>query len=253
MIDTPLRAIVWDFDNTLVDTRARNLSVTRRIIRDITDREPDEFPVLRSQRDYDIAIHGLQNWQEFYRVHFELTADLTRAAGRLWTPYQFEDETPTVWFEGIAAVVRALAPLPQAIVSMNTRDNIEAALASERLRSAFELVVGCGEVGYERQKPWPDGLLHCLETLTGLEPGTALYVGDHPVDAQCAANANRELEGRDRDLRVVAVGASYGTAGPTVGWPVEPRFRAEEPGDVLEIAGLGRALADFSGARAADT
>ena len=196
MIDQPLRAIVWDFDNTLIDSRARNLAVTRKIIFTVTGRDADDFPVLRTQRAYDIAIHGLQNWQEFYRVHFRLTPDLVRAAGRLWTPFQLEDETPTAWFDGIAAVVRALAPLPQAIFSMNTRDNIQAALAAERLESSFDLVIGCGEVGSERQKPWPDGLLHCLETLTGLESGTVLYVGDHPVDAECAANANLELERR---------------------------------------------------------
>ncbi len=236
MIRPPLHAIIWDFDNTLVDTRDRNRSVTRRIIRDVTGRDPDDFAPLRSQRAYDLAIHRNQNWQDLYRLEFRMTPDLIQAAGRLWTAYQFEDSTPTAWFEGIVEVVREFEDRPQAIVSMNTRDNIEAALRVVGLECAFQLVIGCGEVGYRRQKPQPDGLLHCLETLTELEGGTVMYIGDHPVDAECAANANAELERRQVELRVTAVAATYGSAGPDEGWPIEPDFRARTPHEVLEIA-----------------
>jgi len=236
MIRPPLHAIVWDFDNTLVDTRDRNRSVTRRILRTVTGRDPDEFHPLRSQEAYDLAIHRNQNWQDLYRLEFGLGPDLIRAAGRLWTDYQLEDTTPTCWFEEIADVVLAFADRPQAIVSMNTRLNIEAALRAVGLETIFDLIIGCGEVGFQRQKPEPDGLLHCLERLTELGGGTVLYVGDHPVDSECAANANAELERRQVELRVVSVGASYGSAGPHDGWPVEPDFRARTPSEVLEIA-----------------
>jgi len=237
MIRPPLHAIVWDFDNTLVDTRDRNRSVTRRIVSEITGRDPDEFTLLRSQCAYDLAIHRLQNWQDLYRLEFGMAPDLIRAAGGMWTAYQREDSTPAPWFEGMAEVVRALGDRPQAIVSMNTRGNIDAALREAGLESHFQLIIGCEEVSYQRQKPAPDGLLYCLEVFTELEAGTVLYIGDHPVDAECAANANQELERRRVELRVTAVAAGYGSDAPHEGWPVEPHFRIDAPLEVLTIAG----------------
>jgi len=238
MIEPPLAAIVWDFDNTLVDTRARNRSVTRRIVETVTGRPADEFPVLAEQNAYDSATYELQNWQDLYRIGFDLSRDQIRAAGRLWTGYHTEDPTPTMWFDGIVSVIRSLEDWPQAIVSMNTQANIRAALDLAGLESLFGLVVGSEDVGYERQKPNADGLLHCVDTLTNADEGTVLYVGDHPVDAQCAANANEELERRGNRLRVAAVGAAYATGGLFDDWPVRPHFHARSPRDVLSIAGV---------------
>jgi len=231
----PVRAIVWDFDNTLVDTRARNRSVTRRIIESLTGRDADEYPALRTQDAYDRATHRTQNWQDLYRVHFGLDADAVRAAGGLWTGLQLDDPTPTTWFGGIPAVVRDLQTWPQAIVSMNTSANILAALETAGLASAFDLVIGCEEVRYRRQKPEPDGLIRCLEALTGMTSGTVFYVGDHPVDSECAANANRALRERGAGLRVVSIGAAYGTVTDPASWDTEPEHRARDPHDVLAI------------------
>lgn len=50
----------------------------------------------------------------------------------------------------------------------------------------FDLIVGGEDV--ERHKPYPDALLHALNVLH-LAPYDAVYVGDHPVDAQAAQNA----------------------------------------------------------------
>ncbi len=230
-----VHAIVWDFDNTLVDTRARNLSVTRRIIRTVTGRDPDEYPTLRSQDEYDSAVHHTQNWQELYRIHFELAPEQVTAAGRLWTDYQLADPTPTAWFDGVPEVVRSLGHLPQAIVSMNTRENIREALRVASLDHAFEVVVGCEEVHDHRQKPAPDGLLMCLDRVAAVHRGFVVYVGDHPVDGACAANANHSLAERGVELRVVSIGASYGSVTGDEPWPIEPTHRASRPREVLDV------------------
>jgi len=234
----PLVAIVWDFDNTLVDTGPRNRSVTRSIVSHLTGRDPDDFPALRDQRAYDRALHRTQNWQELYAAHFEMSGEEIREAGRLWTRFQLSDETPADWFAGIGDAVRELATWPQGIVSMNTKGNIDSALRRARLDHAFGLVVGCEEVPYHRQKPDPHGLLHCIETLvggSGPEPRKVAFVGDHPVDAECAANANRALEEEGHGLRVVSIGAGYGTLASEDPWPIEPTHRAHTPADVPRI------------------
>jgi len=235
MTRSPVHAVLWDFDNTLVDTRARNRSVTRTILARLTGRDPDDFAVLRTQRAYDRAIHRTQNWQDLYRVEFGLEDDLIRQAGRWWTDVQLGDRTRTSWFDGIAPVVRTLARWPQAIVSLNTRENIVAALEAEGLETAFELVVGCEQVGYHRQKPMPDGLLECVERMTGMAAGTVFYIGDHPIDAECAANANATLEARGHAVRVVSIGASYQAGASWDGWRVEPAHRVRTPAEILDI------------------
>jgi len=240
----PVLAIVWDFDNTLVDTGARNRSVTRSIVTHLTGRDPDDYPALRDQRTYDRALHHTQNWQELYEVHFEMSREEIREAGRLWTRFQLDDETPADWFDGIAEAVTALAEWPQGIVSMNTRGNIVEALRRAGLHESFGLVVGCEEVPYHRQKPDPAGLLHCIETLIGASTrrqGTVIFVGDHPVDSECAENANRTLRGSGRGLRVTSVGAGYGTLASEDPWPIEPVHRAHAPADIPRIV---RAIAE---------
>ncbi len=235
MPPAPVRAVLWDFDNTLVDTRARNRSVTRTILAELTGRDPDEFPTLRTQDAYDRAIHRTQDWQELYRREFHLGPELIRRAGRMWTEAQLGDRTRTSWFEDIRRVVRALDRWPQAIVSLNTRANIVSALEEAGVGTAFDLVLGCEEVEHERQKPRPDGLLRCVETLIGRVRGSVFYVGDHPIDAECAANANAALEAEGHPVRVVAIGASYGGVAASEPWPVEPPYRAGAPAEILDI------------------
>ncbi|MGH7542256.1 MAG: HAD family hydrolase [Gemmatimonadota bacterium] len=236
MTSSRVRGILWDFDNTLVDTLAKNRTVTRRIVRSVTGRDPDAFPALRSLAAYDAALHRTQNWQQLYREELELAPEEIEAAGGLWTAYQLADTTPTPIFEGVPEVVRALRHLPQAIVSLNTRDNIRETLRAATLHDAFTLIIGCEQVGLHCQKPAPDAVLLCLERLALDGPGGAvLYVGDHPIDAECAANANAVLARRGAELRVIAVRASYGSAASLAAWVVEPDHRVSRPGDILDI------------------
>ncbi len=72
------------------------------------------------------------------------------------------------------------------IVSTKFRYRIESILARERLTDAFEVVVGGEDVA--AHKPNPEGLNTALAKL-GAAAVNALYVGDHPVDADAAAAA----------------------------------------------------------------
>lgn len=232
-----VRAIVWDFDNTLVDTGARNLSVTRRIVRHVTGRSPEEFAPLRDQGAYDRALHATQDWRQLYAVDFGMRGDQIDEAGRLWTGFQKTDPTPTRWFPGIAETIADLAGLPHGIVSLNTRANIEATLVSDGLRDAFDTVVGCRQVPRDRQKPEPDGLMHCVAAMVEDLEGIVLYVGDHPIDSECAAKANGRFEAARSGMRVVSVAASYGAVVDGTTWPVDPDYRVECPRDIVALVG----------------
>lgn len=82
------------------------------------------------------------------------------------------------------------------------------------------LIAENDEVDIKRQKPEPDGVLACLDELTALAPGHALYIGDHETDVRCARKAQRTLAAH---------------AGPA-GWSHQPDYVAWSPREVLEIA-----------------
>ena len=188
-------AIIWDYDGTLVDSRYRNLSVNRSIVEELTKRPWSDFRALASIPEYDAAVARCTNWRDFYAREFGLDVPRIETAGHLWTRYQLSDRPPVTPFPGVLEALDELAHLPHGIVSQNARGIIAATLEPLGLGGRFSHVIGYEEVPPERQKPAPDGLLGCIEALTGLESGTTFYVGDHPTDTECVARARSELAG----------------------------------------------------------
>ena len=82
-----LRAVVWDFDGTLVDSRHKNLSVTRTILEQLGGHRPDDIESLRSLDTYERATLRSPNWRELYVREFGLTIEETDQAGHLWEQF----------------------------------------------------------------------------------------------------------------------------------------------------------------------
>jgi HAD superfamily hydrolase (TIGR01549 family) len=228
------RAVIWDYDGTLVDTRRKNWQVTRALIPAVSGRTLDEFPALASLEAYRAADRRSANWRVLLGQEFGLNLEQVDEAGRLWTRYQLADHSPTPFFNGVAAALEGLQGLPQAIFSQNSRPAIQRALSAAGLGAYFSLVIGYEEVSFERQKPAPDGLLICLEQL-GIDQGTVFFVGDHDADVLCARRANEVLAARGGGLQIVAVGVAFGNDGqPT--WISEPDYVARRPEEVVTLA-----------------
>jgi phosphoglycolate phosphatase-like HAD superfamily hydrolase len=94
---------------------------------------------------------------------------------------------------------------------MNSQSHIKQTLAENKISDLFQFVVGYEEVDMRKQKPEPDGLLLCLEKLTGLASGYVFYIGDHETDVKCAANANRVLRDRKPEVKIITIAALYGS------------------------------------------
>jgi len=228
-----LKAIVWDFDGTLVDTRGKNLNVTKAIISEITGKLAESFTALSSLPDYEMANTNAANWRELYKKEFELTDEQIDYAGSLWTGYQLLDQTPVNFFSGIENTIKVLDRYAHGIVSQNSRKNIYEMLSSAGINNCFKTIIGYEEVDYSMQKPHPEGLLYCMSQLTALQEGEIiLFIGDHETDAQCAANANRKLSYK----AVFSVGAFYEKKDYSDTWTFKPDFKANHPDDILEIA-----------------
>ncbi|MEE8549721.1 MAG: hypothetical protein V3T08_00500, partial [Gemmatimonadota bacterium] len=82
-----VRAVIWDFDNTLVDSREKNLAVTRRIVGRLFG-SWERFAFLRSLESYEAVLRRTTNWRDLYRTEFGLNEDEVDAASRLWTELQ---------------------------------------------------------------------------------------------------------------------------------------------------------------------
>lgn len=231
----PVRAIIWDYDGTLIDTYQKNLNVTRKILEEITGSNVQKIDALQTLDKYKQAIRKYLNWRDLYLEEYGLSEQLMERAGHLWAKFQLLDETPAPLFHGIDRVLKSLDGVPQGIVSMNAKANITQALKYWNLLDYFKIVVGYEEVGSARQKPEPDGLLLCIEEMTDHQSGIVFYIGDHAVDAQCAFEANLVLNQNGGDLRVVCIGAFYGSEHDDSDWAFKPDHAAKTAEDILKI------------------
>ncbi len=228
-------AIIWDFDGTLVDSRQKNLSVNRALIAHVTGKPADSFPLLRSQELFEAADARSNNWRDFYLVDFGLSEAETAEAGRLWTEFQLQDQTPMPLFPGINEALTGLGDLPQGIVSQNSRAMIQATMAQAGLEQYIETVIGYEEVPLDRQKPDPAGLLTCLEKLTQLRPGAAFYIGDWQTDALQAVKARQVIQERGLAIALISIGAFYGGTAGDDAWSTRFDVSVQHPGEIVQI------------------
>jgi len=237
LVRTPVRAIIWDYDGTLVDSRVKNRQVNRTLVADITGRPADDFPALRTPEAYEAADSRAANWRELYLLELGLTEKQADEAGRLWASYQLKDETVTPFLEGIPQAVASLGHLSQGIVSQNGSQVILKELDQAGLADHFGCVIGYEEVGPERQKPAPDGLIACLQSLTGLAPGIVFYVGDYETDGLSAVQANETFRQQGLNTQMIMIAATYGYPGAGASWSVPADYVARSPADVVAIVG----------------
>jgi HAD superfamily hydrolase (TIGR01549 family) len=230
-LNSKIAAIIWDYDGTLVDSRQKNLNVTRQIITDILHRDINEFPALQNKEIYHYSQSITMNWRSFYKDQFGMNDSEIDSAGALWTSMQMEDQTPAPLFPGIRDVLAGLSEHRQAIVSQNSQHIIKRTLKAEGIEGYFDQVVGYEEVDLSRQKPHPDGLLACIDHLGISNSGDFAYIGDHEADVECAVNANKVLTNN----RVIAIAALYGYGHNTKNWKLKPDHEVNNQDEISQL------------------
>jgi len=229
------KAIIWDYDGTLVDTRVKNFEVTKRLMHRLLGARSGEFPALRRLDQYVQATRTAENWRALYRNEFGMTEGEIDEAGRLWTEFQLTDDGESTLFEGIEEVIPALSVYAQLIFSQNSRSNILRDLKKKGLLQHFVDVVGYEEVASARQKPAPDGLLACLSKIEPLPRELVFFIGDHETDTLCGHNTNVVLAGRNSDARIINIAALYGSEnGATSRWNIQPDHMVNHPRAIVE-------------------
>jgi len=230
-----IKAIIWDYDGTLVDTHIKNLNVTRKIIKQISGKEHENVPALSDVRNYRNVTNKAENWKTLYKSEFNLNENEIEQAGRLWSEFQLADETEVPFYDSIVDVIKALGKYPHGIVSQNSKENIKQYLQKTGLLKYFKCILGYEEVASSKQKPAPDGLLQCISELVQDGSGTIIYIGDHETDIRCAVNANNVYQRNGINLKVISIAALYDTDTDISHWQVQPDFIGEKVEDIIEI------------------
>lgn len=176
-----VEAVVFDFDYTIADSSAGILQCIRHAL------EQMNLPPAPESRMRESIGLTLANTLTFLTdvEDAERQARFTRLfvehADRVMADH-------TVLYDTAPEVITALrgAGLPLGIVSTKYRYRIEAILQREALLQHFDIIVGGEDVA--EHKPHPSSLQQALRHLD-CDPAHALYIGDHPVDAEAADRA----------------------------------------------------------------
>jgi phosphoglycolate phosphatase len=174
-------AIVFDFDLTLVDSRAGIAACHAFAMREMA------LPDAGTRVGEATAMAGTP----LDVVFSTLFPEDDRAGEYLRLYHARADEIMTAstsLMPGARETLEALrrAGISLAIVSTKLRSRIEDFLRREGLLGTFATIVGPEDVA--NYKPDPGGLLLALERL-GASPPEALYAGDTPIDAETARRA----------------------------------------------------------------
>ena len=171
-----VRAVLFDWDGTLVDTCEPAYRSYVRMF--------GEFGI---PFDRDIYARTYSPaWQHTYRC-VALPEDRWPEADRKWLEY-FEQESTAPMIDGATQALDVLARrrVIRGIVTSGTRRRIVRELALHGVDHHFSHVV-CGDDGPKR-KPDPEALRVCLDRL-GVAPEDAAYIGDSAEDVMMARAA----------------------------------------------------------------
>ena len=170
------KAIIYDIDGTLLDTRNMNLYPLIRIIKEETGEDWAFEDVLKF-----VTYTGMEVMEELP------IRDKEKTYAR-WVQYVNEYEEGASIYEGVLDVLKAFQSrhVLQAIASSKTNAQYQIDFVQKGLDQYISAAVLADDTS--RHKPDPDPLLECLKRL-GISAEDALYVGDGAADCQAAKRA----------------------------------------------------------------
>jgi HAD superfamily hydrolase (TIGR01549 family) len=170
------KAIIYDIDNTLLNTLDMNMYPLIRIIKEETGEDWTFQQVLR------FAVQpGLKTMAELG------VQDIEKTYAR-WVAYVNAYEPGAIPYEGIEAVLQKIqnAGIRQAVVSSKMKGQYQIDMVENGLDVYMETAILVEDTTHH--KPHPEPILKCLERM-GLLPEDVIYIGDAPTDLLAAQNA----------------------------------------------------------------
>jgi pyrophosphatase PpaX len=174
-----LRAVIFDIDGVLLDSRAANIEYYRAVLARFG------YP---AKPESELAKGHYMNLREALAALTEEASEARLDA--LWHEAQALNDYPGHLAqvpEGAAEVIEALSQrYALAVVTSRHRFGVEHFYDMSGLRTLLSTAIAFED--YTHPKPHPEPLEVACRRL-GVEPSEALYVGDAEVDVLCAAAA----------------------------------------------------------------
>lgn len=170
-----VKAVVFDFDMTLVDSSY--------VITDCSNLLADECGLRRITRDELMAVIGLtleEAWEVFWGKVDKSWLDIYRKRYKVLEAEGLRD------LPGARVLPETLRGCGFKLGVVSNRQYARLGVASAKMESLFDTIVGLEDVCHA--KPHPEPLLKALLEL-GVKPTEAIYVGDTDIDMKAAVAA----------------------------------------------------------------
>lgn len=176
-----IRAVLWDSDNTLVDTAAMHWGKHYYTLAALGIQLDDTY------RERIYTNNGQQNWL-WLRDELGLAMPEAEYLDRIDRWY-FDHIDRIEMRPGIETALGMIkkAGIPQAVVSNGRRRSVMAALNAKNITPFMQFIL-CKE-DYEGRKPAPTPYLSALARMDGVQAGQCLAIEDDPKGVESAASA----------------------------------------------------------------
>jgi HAD superfamily hydrolase (TIGR01549 family) len=213
-----MRAVLWDLDDTLLDTLSARMRALNYAYAQCLGGPVDPLELWKSHRGGSLEALGQRL----------LGADAQKFT-TAYRNYYYGQEHRVAVFPGVEEVLTALQEhgLLLAVVTSKISWGATEELEEAGLLRFFRAVVGHDDV--ERAKPDPAPIFEAMSRIVVDDPADVLFVGDSPADMFAARNAG-----------CIPVAATWGTVDRELLLDTSPAFVAQRPADVL--AALSGAL-----------
>jgi HAD superfamily hydrolase (TIGR01509 family) len=206
--DSPITAVLFDWDGTLVDTK----SAIQKSYRDVTTRVLGKpYPNTPEEESLILPMRA----QESFGMMSDDPAVVEQLIAGYHDVYLRNSEELAGAFSGAVETLAGLKErgLTLGVVTSKGRDRMESDALRYGLVGLFDIVV-TGDDSAER-KPHPGPIIDALELL-GISGAQAIYVGDGPQDVLAGRGAG-----------TLTVSCSYGFHGPAECMAENPDFLIE--------------------------
>jgi len=217
-----IEAVVFDLDDTLVEStvdfpkfKGRVIDMIVSLGEDRSDYRPEETVVA--------IINGFEKRMRSKDVSETEIARRLAMLDRIMDEVEMERVSETVAYEGALRLLRLLKKngIKIGVLTRGCEGYARAALSNTKLLDLVD-AIECRNSN-TKPKPNPEAYLKLVDAL-GVSKNNTIFVGDHPLDAQCAANAGvpfiavRTGDVPDRTLRKAGCVAIFRDVGEMADW-----------------------------------
>jgi len=181
-----LKAVIFDLDGTLIDSKIDFRKMKRRNIRLLEASGVEQGLLTEEMLNYDIERRAVEDLrtkgvseEEIQRI-FQKVADIMNEI-------ELEAVEDAQLLDGVAETLEKLKKIgfKIGIITRSCREYANKILKKFELERLIDAVAARDDVS--KPKPDPEHPRHLMKIL-GVKPSEAVLVGDHPMDALCAKN-----------------------------------------------------------------